>query len=303
MAIDQFDERLNGVNAVLVAPFTNQGRINAEVATSLAQRVDSAGIHAITALGNTAEVYQLTAEERVELLRATAAGRESAFLIAGLAGACEDNLRLAETAAAFGYDAVMLHDPVDPLASAAGLAALVADLADRSPLPLILYVRTDRRSVEELIELTEHPRVIAVKYAVPDPAGAGALMAARRGADCIWICGCAESLVPAFSAVGMRGFTSGLANVRPDLALALWEATETQDATAVRAILAFVLPFELLRLRDRGRFNVAVVKTALELSGTPVGAVRPPCESLSPAARQTLVELIERWPVPSAAER
>lgn len=291
-------DRLAGVIAVVVAPFSDStGPIAADVATELAARCDRAGIHAVTALGNTAEIHQLDPTERVELLRAVRAGCTQALTIAGAEGSLAELERLATLAAELGYDAVMVHEPPDPFASDRGIRTLIEQLAERSPLPLVLYVRSSRLSADSLARLVEHERVVAVKYAIPSLTEAAALLG-RTGIleRCRWICGLAESWIQTFLPLGMHGFTSGLANVRPDLALGIWEAAEQRDWAALAEQIALVRPFELMRTLDDSRYNVAVLKSALSWQGLDVGDVRPPCIPLDPESERKLHELLARWP-------
>jgi hypothetical protein len=56
-----------------------------------------------------------------------------------------------------------------------------------------------------------------------------------------------------------------------------------------------VLPFELLRSRDGGRHNVAVVKAALAWQGIDTGGVRPPCVPLDADSWKQLLSILESW--------
>jgi 4-hydroxy-tetrahydrodipicolinate synthase len=297
MTIDSLAELLHGVSAVLVTPFFDRhAGVDESMATRIAARCDAAGIHVLVALGNTGEVHQLDAEERIAMLRATAAGRSRSALVGGLAGPAKARLRLAEAALELGYDAVMLHDPVDPFASDAGIRDLFLGFAENSPLPVILYPRSDRLSVESLAELASHPRVVAIKYALPELGAATAVLSMDSASEaCVWICGLAESMFPAFLSLGVRGFTSGIANVRPDLALGVWEAAEQRDWEAFWSRLHLLLPFERLRQEDGNRYNVSTLKAALRHEGFAVGEVRPPHAPLSAEAEAELSAILNRW--------
>ncbi|HUY72147.1 MAG TPA: dihydrodipicolinate synthase family protein [Gaiellaceae bacterium] len=297
MSSAQLRERLAGVTAVPVTPFVRGGKaIDHAALESLIGRIDSAGIQAITTLGATAEVFQLSSSERREVVRVAAATRANAALLAGLAGPLSELLELASFAAEQGVDAVMVHEPGDPGGSAGGLVALLHAVADESPLPVVPYLRTPRLAAAELHAVIDHPNVVAVKYAVPDLERASALMTSGGLAErTLWVCGLAELWVPAFAHLGIRGFTSGLANVEPALALALLAALERGDSAAVDELLALVIPFELLRNRDRGRHNVAVVKEALAAAGLAEPDLRPPAVRLDRSAQAELAAVLDRF--------
>ena len=297
MSSAQLRERLAGVTAVPVTPFVRGGRtIDHAALESLIARIDAAGVQAITTLGATAEVFQLSTAERREIVRIAAAARTNAVLLAGLAGPLSELLELASWAAEQGFDAVMVHEPGDPGGSAEGLVALLHAVADASPLPVVPYLRTPRLAGAGLLAVVDHPNVVAVKYAVPDLERASALLSSGGLAErTLWICGLAELWVPAFAHLGMRGFTSGLANVEPALALALLAAVERGDSAAVDELFALVVPFELLRNRDQGRHNVAVVKAALAASGLAEPDVRPPAVRLDGPAQAELAVVLDRW--------
>ena len=295
-------EQLGGVSAVLVTPFREgreggDARIDEDVLSALARGCAAAGVQTVVALGNTAEVYQLTLPEQFAVLRAIARDRpRECALLAGLTGPAETQLELAEQAASLGFDAVMVHEPPDPVASAPGIQQLLLQLAERSPLPLVLYVRTTRLSTSTLLDLAGHPRIIGIKYAVNEPGRIEELLAAiDLSGDCAWVCGLAESMVPTFSRLGVHAFTSGLANVRPDLAMAIWSAAQEGDKAALAERVAAILPFEVLRNANDGCFGVAVLKAALRWYGIPAGTVRPPCIELDDDATNRLNAVLTSW--------
>lgn len=87
----------------------------------------------------------------------------------------------------------------------------------------------------------------------------------------------------------MRGFTAGLANVPPDLALGIWEVVSMRDWALLEERVRRVLPFELLRNTNGGRYNVAIVKAALAWQGIDAGDVRPPCAPLDSSTSGSLL--------------
>ncbi|WP_020577905.1 dihydrodipicolinate synthase family protein [Actinopolymorpha alba] len=287
----------DGVTIVLVTPYRNHTTsVNEDVATEIAARADRAGIHALTALGNTAEVQQLDIDERRSTLRAVALGRTDALLVAGVAGSLGTLLADAEFARDLGYDSVMVHEPADPFGDGSGLVAYYEQVADRAPLPVVLYLRSTRVKGHDLARLVAHPNIVAVKYAREDLFTLATLLNDASAAHCVWINGLAESRVPAFASLGVRGFTSGIANVRPEAALAVHAAARRGDLNGLGELLRDAIgPIEAIRAEDNGRFNVAVLKELLRWHGVEAGDVRAPHSPLTDSARARLRKAAASW--------
>ncbi|WP_237742631.1 dihydrodipicolinate synthase family protein [Actinopolymorpha alba] len=293
---------MDGVVAVLLTPYVHgTSAVDEATIRLLTRRLEVAGIRTITALGNTAEVHQLTPDERVSVLRAVAAARQEATLIAGLAGSLGGTLEEASRAYDLGYDAVMLHEPAEPFGDGDGIARYFGQICERVALPVVLYVRSTRLSNEALTELVASPSVIAVKYARPDLTTLAALLDGGAAQHCTWINGSAEAKVPAFAELGITAFTSGIANVRPDVALAVHAAAAGGDQVRLRQLIELVAPVEALRNEVHARFNVAVLKELLRAEGIETGGVRPPHSPLTSAATESLRSAVATWPKPDLA--
>lgn len=287
-------EALKGVVAVAITPFSQDGRVMAQPLADLTRRLDDAGIHAITALGNTAEPFQLSGSEREEVLRVIAEHRRKAVLIAGVPGPRDDAERVIDKAMDFGYDAVMLHEPVDPLASEPGIVDYLLGLCESSPLPVILYCRS-RLSFDSIASLAALDSVAAIKLAESSiPKVSRLLLDLESRANCQWVCGTAETYVPLFAAHGVTGFTSGLCNVAPEAVLSFWEAIRSGREAFVRDVYPIIAAFESLRISHNGRHNIAVIKAAMALCGHDVGDVRAPCESIGELEHDLLKQVLSR---------
>lgn len=284
---------LDGVSAVLVTAYRDGTDTVAEdVVSQIASRAAGAGIPVLTALGNTAEVQQLTDDERRVVLRAVADGARGgppATLLAGACGGLSSLLAQADLARTLGYHAVMVHEPSDPFGDADGLADLYTRLADRSALPIVLYLRSARLTPAHLARLVAHPQVVGVKYARNDLHALASLLATGAARECTWINGLAESAAAGFGAIGVTSFTSGIANARPDIALEVHRAVTAGDLHALRSLLrSYVGPVEAARADGGGRHNVSVIKELLRWEGIEAGGVRPPHSELDETARARL---------------
>ncbi|WP_129667779.1 dihydrodipicolinate synthase family protein [Phytoactinopolyspora endophytica] len=293
----ELTDALRSVVAVLVTPYRNGTQtVDEEVCAELTAHVDGGGVPAITALGNTAEVHRLSAAERTAVLRGVATGRTDAVLLAGLTGPSTTMLYEAELAASLGYDAVMVHQPPDPLGGGSDQVALWREVADQSPLPVVPYLRSTDPAADDLVALVEHPAVVGVKFARPDLGTLAALLRTPSAQACVWMNGNAEATVPSTAALGLTGFTSGIANARPDAALAVYDAVRAGDLHRLAALLRLIGPVEELRSRDRGRNNVAVIKEMLRRQGFDLGGVRAPHAALDPDAASVLNGVLDTWP-------
>lgn len=278
---------LSGVVAVLIAPYRADGGIDEALTERIARRVDRAGVHALTSLGNTAEVHQLNTAERRHHLRSVARGREHSAIIAGAAGAVSDVLTEIEFAAGLGFDAAMVHEPPDPFGDDDGFARYYRAIADRSALPVIAYLRSGRIGLAAINDVVQHPALIGVKYAVRDLGPLRAAMASHPQA-CVWVNGAAESRALEFLELGITGFTSGIANVRPELALQVHSALVDGDRQRLAELVALLSPIEDVRSISGNKFNVSVLKALLARVDVQAGPVRPPHSELTPKASDDL---------------
>lgn len=268
---------LAGVSGILVTPFDDGGDIAPDLQKPLVDRAIAAGVHVLTANGNTGEFYGLTTDEAVAMVGATAdhiAGRVP--LVAGIGRGIRDACRLAEASATAGATALMIHQPPDPFVAPRGIIDYVRAVYQAGGgLPLILYLRNDAIGTAAIAELCATDAVAGVKWATPNPMKLKDAMQAAPD-HIVWTGGLAEVWAPAFYAVGARGFTSGLINVWPERSVAINTALEAGDYAAARRLISEMQVFEDIRAEEQGGANVAGVKAALQLMDENCGAARPP---------------------------
>ncbi len=268
---------LTGVSGILVTPFGTDGGIAPGLQGGVVDRAVAAGVHVLTANGNTGEFYGLTTDEAVAMVQAAAghiAGRVP--LVAGVGRGIRDACRLAEASAAAGADALMIHQPPDPFVAPRGVADYVRAVQDAgNGLPLILYLRNDAIGTQAIAEICAMSGVAGVKWATPNPMRLKAAIEAAPD-HITWTGGLAEVWAPTFYAVGARGFTSGLINVWPERSVAINAALEAGDFATARSLILEMQVFEDIRAEEQGGANVPGVKAALQLMGEDCGPARPP---------------------------
>ena len=283
---------------VPVTPYRADGAPDWDTYAALTSRLADAGITVITPNGNTGEFYALTqaeARRAVETAAKVTAGR--AELLAGVGHDIATAAEAARHAGDHGVRMIMIHQPVHPYVSAEGWIDYHAAIAGAVPdLGVVLYIRDERRSGAHIAALARRsPNVVGVKYGVRD-ATKFAAVARDAGIDRLtWLAGAAELTAPAFWAVGARGFTSGLANVGPGLALAMLDALRAGDFGAAMKVWETVRRFEELRLADASADNVSVVKEALAQLGLCRADVRPPSRLLPADVKAEISGILAAW--------
>jgi 4-hydroxy-tetrahydrodipicolinate synthase len=296
---DRFRETLTGISGILVTPFDKEDRLAPAALRPVIDRAIAAGVHILTANGNTGEFYSLTTAEAERMVHAAAemvGGR--APLLAGVGRSIGDALALTRASRAAGAAALMVHQPPDPFVAPRGVVAYVQRVAEAArDLPVVVYLRNDGIGLDAIEQLCRIPQVAGVKWATPTPLR---LADSIRRADprIVWVGGLAETWAPPFYAVGARGFTSGLINVWPAHAMAVHAALEAGDYAQANKLIALMASFEELRAEEGNGTNVTVVKSALQLMGEDCGHVRPPgAWPLSDRQAKTLRARLTEWGV------
>jgi 5-dehydro-4-deoxyglucarate dehydratase len=117
----------------------------------------------------------------------------------------------------------------------------------------------------------------------------------RLGDRLYWIGGAGDDMVPGYYAMGLRTYTSSIATVAPQLALALDKAGASGDAATLgRLMNDYVIPLYALRARKKG-YEVTAMKVAMDMVGLVGGAVRPPLTAMKAEDVEELRAMIGRW--------
>src|SRR5581483_883532 len=169
---------LHGILPPVTTSFYPDGRVYYKKIEHNVERFPKTPVAGIVLLGSTGEAIMLSDEERREVLKtARAACAPHKVLIAGTgAESAFETIRLTEYAAELGYDAALVRTPhfYRPQMLPANLLAFYRTVADRSPIPVLIYsvpVFTKYDMPPELvIQLAEHPNIIGIKESGGDAA-------------------------------------------------------------------------------------------------------------------------------------
>jgi 4-hydroxy-2-oxoglutarate aldolase len=167
---------LHGIFPPITTPFYPDGNVYFKKIESNVERYSRTPCAGIVALGSTGEAILLSDQERRDVLKATReAAAPNKVLIAGTGiESAIETLRLTEYATELGYDIAMVRTPhyYKKQMTAASILAFYRTVADRSPLPVIIYNFPQATGydipAELVIELAEHPNLIGIKESSGD---------------------------------------------------------------------------------------------------------------------------------------
>jgi 4-hydroxy-tetrahydrodipicolinate synthase len=284
---------LRGLWATPVTPFGPEGQVDLDALRRHASFLFASGVERLVPAGNTGEFSSLTAEEVVAVTRATREAAPGAVVFTGVGGALPTALAVTAEALAAGADGVMVHHPAHTHVSERGLGEYYRRISAAAGGRVLAYKRTHRLSDALVLTLARERVIQGVKYAVNDLPAFGRAQAAEPEFD--WICGTAELWAPFFHLLGARGYTSGLVNAAPRLAVSLDAALREGDIARAMELRELAREFEELRAEDEAAKNVPAVRSAMALAGFPSGPPRPPLAPLAEADERRVAEIWHAW--------
>jgi 4-hydroxy-2-oxoglutarate aldolase len=162
---------LHGIFPPITTPFYPDGNIYFKKLEANVEHYSKTPVAGIVALGSTGEAILLSDQEQRDVLKST---RESAapnkVLIAGTGSESAINtLKLTDYAAELEYDVALVRTPFyfKKQMQPANILAFYRTVADRSPLPVMIYsvppFTVYDIPVELVIELANHPNIIGMK--------------------------------------------------------------------------------------------------------------------------------------------
>ncbi len=162
---------LEGIFAAITTPFYPDERVYFRKLEANVARYSRSLLAGMVVLGSTGEAVALNDEESHEVLRVAAeASAPEKVLIAGVGkDSVKATVEMAEVATRFGYDAVLVRTPTYYARQMSSQAVLhyFRSVADRSPLPVVLYNIPQCAPydipIELIAELAQHPNIIGIK--------------------------------------------------------------------------------------------------------------------------------------------
>ncbi len=167
---------LHGIFPPITTPFYPDGNVYFKKLEHNVERYSKTPIAGIVVLGSTGESIMLSDEERRQVLKtAREVASSNKVLVAGTGiESASETLRLTEYAAALGYDVALVRTPhfYKKQMQAANMLAFYRTVADRSPLPIMIYNVPPFTGYdippELVVQLADHPNIIGLKESSGD---------------------------------------------------------------------------------------------------------------------------------------
>ena len=272
----------------MITPMTGEGAVDYDGAARLAEYlVTEMRNDGLVISGTTGESPTTSDAEKARLLRAVLdAVGDRATIVAGVgtndtAHTCE----LARQAEEAGAHGLLVVTPYYNKPPQHGLVAHFTAVADATGLPVLVYDIPGRTvtaiATETLVQLSAHPRIVAVKDAKGDFGASSVVMAAT---DLAFYSGDDMLNLPWLS-VGAVGFVSVHGHVVGDRLHEMIDAYLAGDVGTALAIHRELLPVYTGMTRTQGTIST---KAALAMLGLPAGPVRPPLANATPAEAELL---------------
>ena len=286
---------LNGIFPPIPTPFINEKVAHDKLAKNI-ERWNPTGLKGYVVLGSNGEYVALSEEEKRAVVKTVVQSAADKMLVIAGTG-CEstvETLRLTEDCAKRGADAALVVSP-HYYAGRMTEAALVkhySEIADQSPLPILLYnvpKFTHINMAADLVaRLAKHPNIIGLKDSAGNVIQLGEILNAV-GKDFNVLVGTAGVLFSGLT-IGCVGGINALANVAPKQCVAILDQVKTGDLDAARKLQLKMIP---VNQAVTAVYGVPGLKAALDILGYFGGDPRLPLLPSSERERSEIEAILK----------
>jgi 5-dehydro-4-deoxyglucarate dehydratase len=297
MQPNELRKKLHGVISFPCTPFQKDLSLNLDGLRKNLRLLLKHPIAAIVAPAGTGEIHCLSPAEHIAVLKATIEevnGKVPVLTAAGINPPIAADI--AKQAAAAGANGILAFPPYYPSMDDEGILAYYKGIAEATSLGVIIYSRDWFAPSPSLVEklASAIPNLIAWKDGQAD-IRRYQMIRQHVGDRLHWIGGAGDDMVPAYYSMGIRTYTSSIANVAPKLSLRLHELASAGHSTELTKLMnELIVPLYALRAKRKG-YEVSVMKAMMDMIGLVGGPVRPPLVDLRPDEVKLLEASIEKW--------
>ena len=287
--------KLQGVLLPVTTPFSKDGVVDLPALKSNLDRWSQTLITGYVFLGSTGERVHLDESEYLRIVEDARSNvsEDQAFIVGAGQQSTVGTIKEITRAAAAGADAVLVITP-HFYRSAINQETLVGyyrDVADASPVPLLLYSMPALTGVkiepETIARLSEHPNIVGVKDSSNDVAGFTETVRLCPSEFAV-MTGNGTVLLDALRA-GATGAILAVGCVVPELCVEIVRAFKAGDFERASTLQSKLTP---LATAVTTRFGIGGLKAALDLAGYRGGSVRAPLQPPDETARTEIANLL-----------
>jgi len=290
-------KKLSGVISFPCTPFKKDLSLDLDGLRKNLRSLLKHPISAIVAPAGTGEIHVLSPQEHFAVMETTVQevnGRVP--VLTGVGVNTPIATELVRHAGAAGVSGILIFPPYYPTNDDDGIIAYYKTIADATPLGVLIYSRDWFNPSPSLVEKLARaiPNLIAWKDGQADMRRFQ-MIRQRLGDRLHWIGGAGDDAVPAYYTIGIRTYTSSIANVAPKLSLRLHElASAGYSEELTKLMNELVIPLYELRGKRKG-YEVSAMKSMMDMIGLVGGPVRPPLVDLKPDEVEALRGTMDRW--------
>jgi 4-hydroxy-tetrahydrodipicolinate synthase len=222
---------VEGVIPPMATPISD-GAIATDALRSFTTFLTDGGVHGLFPCGSTGEFSALTPTQRETVVETVCEESGDTPVLAGCGGTSvpmvEEHI---ERAASVGADAAVVVTPYYALSSQSGLERFFTTIADRSPLPVVIYeipaLTGQRLEPSTVGTLADHDSIVGLKDSTGDLRRLMEIFE-RTPEDFDVLQGATELSIATLD-IGGDGMVAGPANVYPEETVALYEAHQAGE--------------------------------------------------------------------------
>jgi len=297
MKPNELRKKLGGVISFPCTPFKQDLSLDLDGLRKNLRSLLKHPICAVVAPAGTGEIHCLSPAEHLAVVKTTVEEVNGKVpVLTGTGFNPPIAAELAKQAAAAGVSGILAFPPYYPSQDDEGIVTYYHSIAKATPLGMLIYSRDWFAPPPALVEKLADaiPNLIAWKDGQAD-IRRYQMIRQHIGDRLHWIGGAGDDMVPAYYSMGIRTYTSSIANVAPKLSLRLHElASAGHSAELSKLMNELVVPLYALRARRKG-YEVSAMKAMMDMIGMAGGPVRPPLVNLRPDEIKSLEATLDRW--------
>ncbi len=285
---------LKGVFAAIPTPFDLEGRLDEKALRNHIRFLIEGGIDGIVPCGTTGESATLSYEEHervIEIAIEEASGKVKVIAGTG-SNSTAEALKLTEFAYKAGADAALLITPYYNKPNQEGLYRHFKTIADRVPIPIVLYNVPSRTGVnllpETVAKLAQVDNIVAIKEATGSTNVATKIKILCQDRITV-LSGDDKTFFPLLS-VGAEGVISVTANIAPKQMKKMFELFMQGKVFEAMQIHSFLFPVHEVMFIDT---NPIPVKTALSFMGMMEKSFRLPLCPTTPENEEKIKQVLK----------